>query len=77
MVHCNAGISRSPSVIIAFLMKYKKIKLNEAFDLVRSKRKSICPNPGFWEQLKSFERELFNSSSAHLVDYETVNAKHK
>lgn len=38
MVHCVAGVSRSASLCLAYLMKYIKMTLREAFDLVRSAR---------------------------------------
>lgn len=53
-VHCVAGVSRSATIVIAFLMsKYKKT-YSEASDLVKSKR-FISPNKGFIEQLVLFE----------------------
>lgn len=38
MVHCVAGVSRSASLCLAYLMKYTKMSLKEAFELVRSVR---------------------------------------
>lgn len=59
LVHCNAGVSRSSSFVIGYLM-YKKIAMsyNQAFELVKSKRSKICPNQGFVNQLISFESEI-------------------
>lgn len=34
LVHCFAGVSRSSSVVIAYLMKYHKISLYDALSLV-------------------------------------------
>jgi protein-tyrosine phosphatase len=56
-VHCHAGISRSASVIILYLIKYHKYKFREAFKFVRNKRICIQPNPGFVKQLKILEKE--------------------
>lgn len=56
-VHCHAGISRSASVIILYLIKYHKYSFREAFKFVRSKRICIQPNPGFVKQLKILEKE--------------------
>ena len=57
-IHCAMGISRSPSIVIAYLMYKNKMKYTEAFDFVKSKRKVINPNSGFQEQLKHFEKIL-------------------
>ncbi|RIA98478.1 protein-tyrosine phosphatase-like protein [Glomus cerebriforme] len=55
LVHCQAGISRSPSVIIAYIMKSHKVSYDDAFNLVHSKRPAISPNSGFQQQLKLYE----------------------
>lgn len=67
LVHCSDGISRSASLCIFYLMKYERMKLSEAYELVRSKRPIIRPNPGFWKQLIRFERKLHGKSSVKLV----------
>lgn len=53
-IHCNAGISRSPSVVIAFVMKYLKINFDKAFEYVKKTRPAIKPNDGFILQLKNY-----------------------
>ncbi|PKY39951.1 crystal Structrue of A mitogen-activated protein kinase Phosphatase, Skrp1, partial [Rhizophagus irregularis] len=54
-VHCLAGISRSTSIVIAYLMNSQKIHYNQAFNLVKEKRPNVKPNQGFVEQLRKFE----------------------
>jgi len=58
LVHCNAGVSRSASVVIGYLMKVKRISYAEAFDIVKEKRSKIQPNRGFIEQLQIYEKQL-------------------
>lgn len=58
LVHCNAGVSRSASVVIAYLMKHYSMSFDEAFRFVKSKRSFIRPNTGFLEQLKEYESKL-------------------
>lgn len=55
LVHCNAGVSRSATVCIAYLMKVSALTFAQAYDLVKSKRPSVQPNPGFVKQLNKFD----------------------
>lgn len=55
LVHCNAGVSRSATIVIAYVMFKLKLSYTEAFKKVKDTRPSICPNSGFIEQLKQYE----------------------
>ena len=57
-VHCAAGISRSTSMVIAYLMIEKKMRYDEAFSFVRKRRSIISPNPGFVSQLRKLDAML-------------------
>ncbi|KPP65870.1 dual specificity protein phosphatase 14-like, partial [Scleropages formosus] len=57
LVHCAAGISRSPALVIAYLMRYKKLTLHQAHEWVVSCRPFVRPNVGFWRQLLHYEKE--------------------
>ena len=52
LVHCSAGESRSPTLVIAFLISTRGCSFLEAFSLVKQRRPSINPNPSFVAQLK-------------------------
>jgi protein-tyrosine phosphatase len=54
-VHCYAGISRSASVVLAYIMAIKKYKLVDALSSLKSARPICQPNSGFMFQLKCFE----------------------
>jgi len=58
IVHCQAGISRSATVCLAYLMKKRGYSLDEAFDYLKNCRGCIGPNFGFLGQLKIFEQRL-------------------
>lgn len=58
LVHCMQGISRSPTIVIAYLMKYKRLSLARALEIVSSRRPEIKPNPGFMKQLEDYDNEL-------------------
>jgi protein-tyrosine phosphatase len=62
-IHCQAGISRSASIVISIIMFIKKLNFEEAFKFVSNKRKIISPNFGFIQQLKEFQEML------ELIDY--------
>ncbi|CAG5124982.1 unnamed protein product, partial [Candidula unifasciata] len=67
LVHCVAGISRSASICIAYLMKYKRMPLDQAYRHVKKCRSVIQPNVGFWKQLIEFERRLFGRTTVKMV----------
>jgi len=64
LVHCEGGISRSPTIVIAYLMKYHKMTLKEAMEHVSEKRPIISPNLGFMNELRKFEAALLQERRA-------------
>lgn len=56
LVHCHMGISRSASIVLAFLMKNYKLSLDGAFNHTVGIRKTIGPNEKFWTELKKYEK---------------------
>lgn len=54
----NAGISRSSTVIMAYLMKYKKMTLDDALELVQKARPIAMPNIGFLVKLQEYGLNL-------------------
>ena len=51
-------MSRSASVVLAYTMKTKRLRLSKALDKVREARYIVNPNSGFMTQLKEYERKL-------------------
>ncbi len=51
LVHCVSGISRSASIVIAYIMKQHQMNYDQAFSYVKRKRPTIRPNSNFIEQL--------------------------
>lgn len=47
LVHCYAGVSRSASCVIAYLMQEREMKFQEAFAFASKQRPVIFPNMGF------------------------------
>ena len=52
LVHCMGGMSRSPTVVVAYLMHSQKMELNQAVEFVQQKRPATRLKPGFLQQLK-------------------------
>ncbi|XP_052785497.1 dual specificity protein phosphatase 12-like isoform X2 [Mya arenaria] len=55
LIHCFAGMSRSATIMIAYLMYKDGMGLDEAYATVKQLKPNIKPNPGFIEQLELFE----------------------
>lgn len=58
LVHCTAGMSRSATLVCAFLMRHQGITAETALSFVQNKRAIVSPNPEFIRQLKIYETEL-------------------
>lgn len=71
LVHCTMGVSRSASIVLAFLVKHRKMTLLQAYKHLRSCRRVVSPNPGFLKQLVQFEQEVHGKASIDV----TENAK--
>ena len=56
--HCAAGISRSSTMMISYLMTSKKMSLLEAFEQTYNARRVTWPNRTFMQQLIEYEHEL-------------------
>ncbi|KAL8621138.1 hypothetical protein ACOMHN_004809 [Nucella lapillus] len=63
LVHCLAGISRSVTVTVAYLMSQQAMCLNEAYDFVKKCKPNISPNFTFMGQLLDFEKALDHPTS--------------
>ncbi|XP_037542552.1 dual specificity protein phosphatase 19-like [Nematolebias whitei] len=62
LVHCNAGVSRAPAVVIGYLMSCDGQSFDDAISLVKSTRPASDPNPGFLEQLRNHKLQKKNGS---------------
>lgn len=57
LVHCQAGISRSATLCLAYLIQKQRMTLDCAFNHLKAQRKCIGPNFSFLGQLKSWEEK--------------------
>ncbi|CAF1566556.1 unnamed protein product [Didymodactylos carnosus] len=60
LCHCHAGISRSAT---AYLMKYLRVKFEQAYYYLSEKRIIICPNIDFLIQVVEYEHDLLKDIS--------------
>lgn len=58
LVHCQAGVSRSATITIAYLMHQRGMTMMDAFHYVRTLRSIVAPNLSFMGQLLTFEQTL-------------------
>jgi protein-tyrosine phosphatase len=72
LVHCMAGISRSVSVVLAYMISIG-YSLRDALRHVSELRKNrwARPNTGFFQQLIEYEKEKRGSSSITMNEYKS------
>lgn len=58
LVHCFQGVSRSATLVVAYLMRNEGMSRERAVAEVRSLRPMIKPNPTFFRTLGEYEEEL-------------------
>lgn len=55
LVHCAAGVSRSATIVLAYMMHKLKLNCADAFKILQHDRSCVCPNKGFMIQLNANE----------------------
>ncbi|CAL8336371.1 dual specificity protein phosphatase 26 [Gadus morhua] len=58
LVHCQVGVSRSATLVLAYLMLKQRLTLVEAICAVKNHR-GVVPNRGFLRQLIQLDGQLF------------------
>jgi hypothetical protein len=58
LVHCHAGISRSATIVIAYMMWKYDMAMDDAYSVVSAARPRVQPNHGFLSQLSVFHWRL-------------------
>jgi atypical dual specificity phosphatase len=73
LVHCVAGVSRSASFVLAYLMKYQKMPLKDAYKYLHARRPVVRPNTSFFQQLIEYERNLFGLNTVTMAKIKTFD----
>ena len=68
LIHCQLGISRSTTCLIAYMIKNMGYSTVTAMQFIKNKRPQIMPNFGFLQQLKNYEQRLKFENNNELND---------
>ena len=60
----NAGVSRSSSIALSYVMHREGTPLDEALERLRVTRPAVRPNDGFMKQLRETEKKLGISNNS-------------
>ena len=66
LVHCQMGISRSTSCVIAYFIKVLGYNVMNALQFIKKKRKQVMPNFGFIDQLVQYEKNNLNMNQHNI-----------
>lgn len=58
LVHCGAGMSRSVTIVLAYLIMHYKYTFSKAIALMKEKRPQVCPNQGFRKQMEQLSYSI-------------------
>ncbi|KAK2561530.1 Dual specificity protein phosphatase 7 [Acropora cervicornis] len=64
LVHCHAGVSRSATVTVAYIMRKEGMCLTEAYKFVKELRPVISPNLNFMGQLLKYDKNRRNGEKS-------------
>ncbi|EIE24230.1 phosphatases II [Coccomyxa subellipsoidea C-169] len=63
LVHCMKGVSRSPAIVIGYLMKHRRWRLCDSYKWVKEHRTATQLTPAEVERLQNLEIQLLGSTS--------------
>ena len=76
LIHCQLGISRSTSCLIAYMIKYLGYTTLTALQYIKKKRPIVMPNFGFIQQLKNYENKInINQKKLETENENEINKK--
>lgn len=77
LVHCHQGISRSATLVIAYVAWKLDLDVPSALQYVKARRSIVSPNQGFLNQLAQFETRRRKPRDLFSVHHLTVHSEHE
>jgi dual specificity phosphatase 12 len=81
LVHCAAGISRSVTLTLSYIMRKYNLSTAQAINYLERIRPCINPNPGFLKQLRDYEQLLKKNTNPFFTSFHSTyplsNPSHK
>ena len=72
-IHCTCGVSRSATIVCAYLMWKTHSNFNDVYNFVKKRRPEIDPNNGFRRQLQLFHKLLLeNNYDLNKIDFNSI-----
>ena len=72
-IHCTCGVSRSPTIVISYLMWKTHSDFKDVYFFVKKRRPEIDPNNGFRRQLNLFHKLLIeNNYDLNKIDFDSI-----
>ncbi|KAK7031435.1 tyrosine-protein phosphatase yvh1 [Favolaschia claudopus] len=75
LVHCFQGVSRSATVVCAYIVATTYYTCSESIAFVQSKRPIVCPNVGFRNQLQAWSVQFYGNNAKHPPGHRTGVAR--
>jgi len=69
LIHCQSGVNRSASIVLAYLMTYRHMSFKEAFLFLRERRPIVSPHESYMKQLSEYEMTLFGKSTFQDITF--------
>ncbi|OWM75422.1 hypothetical protein CDL15_Pgr021586 [Punica granatum] len=67
LVHCMSGKSRSPAIVIGFLMKSRRWRLTQGYQWVKDRKPSVDFTEAVHQQLQEYELQIFGQTNGALT----------
>lgn len=64
LVHCNAGKSRSTTIVVAYILADERARVSKTLEEIRIHRPFVKPNDGFMQQLEEYESSILVEEAA-------------
>jgi hypothetical protein len=68
-VHCAEGVSRSVTIVLAYMILKRNMTLSASFDAIQKVRWCAQPNISFWQQLIKLDGRIHNKISCNCEEY--------